>query len=119
MKKNQFLHALRFANGTAAFGEDWGGAPVLGDPKAFVVNRYESQDKQYQVGTWESSVGTWALDYSDWEYCFVLEGRFYIQPEGGERVEFSAGDTFVLEPGFKGTLEVVERTRKWYVFHNR
>lgn len=119
MERNQYLHALRFAKGTAALGEDWGGDPVSGDPLAFVVNRYESDDKQYHVGTWESSSGVWALDYRDWEYCFVLEGRFFIEPENGERVEFCAGDTFVIEPGFKGTLEVVERTRKWYVFHNR
>ncbi len=95
---------------------DWAGKAESGDPQAIIVSEYESPDGKIQTGTWESSTGTWMLDYGDWEYCHVLEGRFVITPLGGEPTEYSAGDVFVLEPGFKGTLKVLARTRKHFVY---
>jgi uncharacterized cupin superfamily protein len=38
-----------------------------------------------------------------------------IAEDGGEARTVGAGDSFVLRPGFKGTWEVVETTRKEYV----
>jgi uncharacterized protein len=35
--------------------------------------------------------------------------------DGGDPVNLRAGDSMVLRPGFKGTWEVVETTRKDYV----
>ena len=68
------------------------------------------------MGVWESSPGLWSVEYSDWEYCHILEGRCVLTPEGSEPIHLSAGDVFVIEPRFKGIWEVVERVRKYYVF---
>jgi uncharacterized cupin superfamily protein len=38
-----------------------------------------------------------------------------IEAEGGEAVTVRAGDSFILRPGFKGSWEVIETTRKEYV----
>ena len=38
-----------------------------------------------------------------------------VTEEGGEPVHLKAGDRMILRPGFKGTWEVVETTRKDYV----
>ena len=35
--------------------------------------------------------------------------------DGGEAVHLRAGDSYILRPGFKGTWEVLETTRKDYV----
>ena len=35
--------------------------------------------------------------------------------DDGEVIELTAGDRLILRPGFKGTWEVVETTRKDYV----
>ncbi len=39
-----------------------------------------------------------------------------ITPEGLEPIDVRAGDIFVVEPGMKGTWEVVETVRKYFVF---
>jgi uncharacterized cupin superfamily protein len=38
-----------------------------------------------------------------------------IAEDGGETRTVKAGDSFVLRPGFKGSWEVLETTRKEYV----
>jgi uncharacterized cupin superfamily protein len=45
----------------------------------------------------------------------LLSGHSIVTPEGAPSVHLRAGDTMVLEPGFRGTWEVVETTRKTYV----
>lgn len=39
-----------------------------------------------------------------------------ITPDGMEPIHLRAGDIFVVEPGMKGTWEVVETVRKYFVF---
>jgi len=39
-----------------------------------------------------------------------------ITPEGMAPIHLRAGDIFVVEPGMKGTWEVVETVRKYFVF---
>jgi len=110
------LHILNKANARAELDSPWPGTPLKGDPQTVTINAYSSADGKLLSGTWESSPGLWAIDYQDWEYCHLLEGRCIITPEGGKPVEITKGDVFVIEPGLKGTWEVVERVRKYYVF---
>ena len=44
------------------------------------------------------------------------EGYCVITPDGMEPIHLRAGDIFVVEPGMKGTWEVVETVRKYFVF---
>jgi len=44
------------------------------------------------------------------------EGYCIITPDGQEPIHLKAGDIFVVEPGMKGTWEVVETVRKYFVF---
>ena len=65
---------------------------------------------------YESSPGKWRISYEEWEYCRILSGRSVITDETtGEAHEVRAGDSFILRPGFRGTWEVIETTRKDYV----
>ena len=112
--KHIFLH--RKAKATAAVDAPWPGTPLSGDPHTVTLNGYESADGKRLMGIWESSPGIWKVDYKDWEYCHFLEGRCILTPKGGKPIELKAGDVFVIEPGFRGTWEVVERVRKYYVF---
>ena len=86
---------------------------ISGAPR-FRTWNLEERDGLY-AGVWESTPGAWRISYDEWEYCRILSGRSVITSEDGEAVEVGPGDGFVLRPGFKGTWEVLETTRKEYV----
>ncbi|MAY62578.1 MAG: cupin [Rhizobiales bacterium] len=86
---------------------------LSGDPK-FTTWNAEERDGLY-CGIWQATPGKWRISYDEWEYCHILSGHSVITEEGGEAVTVRAGDSFILRPGFKGTWEVLETTRKDYV----
>ena len=44
----------------------------------------------------------------------VLEGKVIITPDDGDSILLVAGDTFVVEADFKGTLEIILTVRKYF-----
>ncbi len=86
---------------------------VSGDPR-FRTWSLEERDGLY-AGVWEATPGKWRIVYDEWEYCRILEGRSVITSADGIPVEVGPGDGFILRPGFEGTWEVIETTRKEYV----
>ena len=44
----------------------------------------------------------------------VLEGKVIITPDDGDSILLVAGDTFVVETDFKGTLEIILTVRKYF-----
>ncbi|MCO5072452.1 MAG: cupin domain-containing protein [Rhizobiaceae bacterium] len=95
------------------------GAPVAdrvvaGVPKFRTWNVEEAEGGLY-AGIWEATPGKWRISYDEWEFCHILSGISVITEDGGEARTVRGGDSFVLRPGFKGTWEVVETTRKEYV----
>ncbi len=113
-QKHLFLH--RQARPAIEVDSPWPGTVISGDPHTLTMNGYASPDGKLLMGVWQSTPGLWSIDYHDWEYCHFLEGRCVITPQGGTPVELAAGDVFVIEPGLKGTWEVLETVRKYYVF---
>jgi uncharacterized protein len=87
---------------------------LSGDP-VFTTWNVEDRDGIY-CGIWESTPGTWRIAYDEWEYCRILHGRSVITDDAtGEAREVTAGDSFIIRPGFTGTWAVIETTRKDYV----
>ena len=86
---------------------------IAGDP-VFTTWNLEDRDGLY-CGVWESTPGKIRIVYEEWEYCRILSGRSIITEDGGTPQTVGPGDSFILRPGFKGTWEVVETTRKDYV----
>ena len=66
-------------------------------------------------GIWEATPGKWRIAYEEWEYCRILEGVSIIADENGNERTVRPGDGFILRPGFTGTWQVIETTRKEYV----
>ena len=61
---------------------------------------------------------TWNVEERDgleWEFCHILAGVSVIEEDGGAARIVRPGDSFLLRPGFTGSWEVVETTRKAYV----
>lgn len=102
-----------------AAGEPEAGAPaaeraISGNPTFRTWNVEEAPGGLY-AGIWEATPGKWRIAYDEWEFCHILSGVSVIAEDGGEARTVRAGDCFVLRPGFEGTWEVVETTRKEYV----
>lgn len=83
-------------------------------PGFLTWNAEEAEGGLY-AGIWEATPGKWRVEYDEWEFCHILSGISILTEEGGEAHTLKAGDSFVIRPGFKGTWEVVETTRKQYV----
>ena len=87
---------------------------ISGNPEFTTWNIEEAEGGLY-AGVWQSTPGKWRIVYEEWEYFHILEGHSVVTEEGGEPVHLRAGDSYILRPGFRGTWEVVETTRKDYV----
>ena len=90
------------------------GRVISGDPR-FATWNVEEADGGLYAGIWEATSGKWRIEYEEWEFCHILSGVSVVTEEGGAEHILRAGDAFVLRPGFKGTWEVLETTRKEYV----
>ncbi len=86
---------------------------ISGDP-VFTTWNLEEKDGLY-AGIWQSTVGKWHVSYDEWEYFRLLEGVSVLTDAEGQETRLTAGDSFIIRPGFSGTWEVVETTRKDYV----
>ncbi|RWX75778.1 cupin domain-containing protein [Neorhizobium lilium] len=87
---------------------------ISGNPTFKTWNFEEAKGALY-AGIWEATPGSWLISYDEWEYFRIVSGYSIVTEEGGEGVHLRAGDSMILRPGFKGSWEVVETTRKDYV----
>ncbi len=87
---------------------------VSGEPRTWVRNHYSDPSEQFFAGTWSSTVGKWRVNYSEHEFCHLLEGRVVLTGDDGQRWQFGAGDAWVIPAGFSGFWETVEPARKRY-----
>jgi uncharacterized cupin superfamily protein len=86
---------------------------LAGDP-VFTTWNIEERDGLF-CGIWQATPGKWRIAYDEWEYCRILSGVSVITEDDGAALTLRAGDSFVIRPGFRGTWEVLETTRKDYV----
>ena len=87
---------------------------ISGNPQFTTWNLEEREERLY-CGIWQSTPGKWRISYDEWEYCRILSGVSLINGDDGTALQVGPGDSFVLRPGFSGTWEVIETTRKEYV----
>jgi len=86
-----------------------------GAPTTWSWRLAQDDGRKVVSGIWKSEPGVWRMDYTVWEYCHIIEGECTLTPEGGEPVCLGPGDSFVCEPGLKGTWKVGQTTRKYFV----
>ena len=65
---------------------------------------------------WEKEASTFPWSYDAQETCYLLEGKVKVTPEGGDSVEFGAGDLVIFPQGMNCTWEISENVRKHYKF---
>ena len=79
---------------------------VKGEPKTQVRNYFSDPSGQFFAGTWSSSVGKWKVEYTEHEFCHLLEGRVTLTSEEGKRWQFNAGRRLGHPGGLQGHLGV-------------
>lgn len=87
---------------------------ISGEPTFTTWNLEEASGGVY-AGIWQSTPGKWRVEYDEWEYFNILDGYSILIEDGGVPIHLRPGDRQIIRPGFKGTWEVVETTRKDYV----
>ena len=65
---------------------------------------------------WEKEVSSFPWHYGEREICYLLEGKVRVEPEGGEAVEFGAGDLVTFPAGLGCKWIISEKVRKHYYF---
>ncbi|MGQ9370858.1 cupin domain-containing protein [Azospirillum sp. ST 5-10] len=109
---------LALLDPSAATPETGGPEPdriLNGNPVFTTWNAYESADGKRFAGVWSCTPGRWRIRYDEWEHCRIVSGISVVSHADGRSWTVRAGDSFVIEPGFEGTWEVVETTTKHYV----
>jgi uncharacterized cupin superfamily protein len=91
-----------------------GWVKTVGHPTMKTWVQHTSIDGSVIAGTWAATPGTWHTSYKFYEFVHLIEGKIIITAEGAEPVTLLPGDGFVVEPGFKGTWEIVEPVRKHF-----
>ncbi|MCG7625160.1 cupin domain-containing protein [Epibacterium sp. Ofav1-8] len=90
----------------------------LGDmPQSRAWKRAVHGDGVVSAGIWESDPGTWVMDYEVWEFCSIISGRCTITPENQGPAHLGPGDSFVCQPGLRGTWTVETPLRKNFVVY--
>jgi uncharacterized cupin superfamily protein len=87
---------------------------LLGAPR-FLNWEIDAQPGGLYAGVWEGTPGIWRVDYAEWEYFRILSGVSIVTEDGALPRRLTIGDSMIIRPGFKGTWEVAETTRKEYV----
>lgn len=90
---------------------------IAGAPASRTWNAYETPDGRFFSGIWEADPGIWRIEYTEAEFCHILEGESRLVDADGVASTVRKGDAFVIPPGFIGTWEVVTRTRKHYAIY--
>lgn len=88
---------------------------LKGDPEQTVYNHYNSPCGQLNAGVWEGEVGQWTVNFTEHEYCEIVQGVSVLRDNDGNAKTLRVGDRFVIPAGFRGTWEVLEACRKIYV----
>jgi uncharacterized cupin superfamily protein len=91
------------------------GKVVSGNPRTRTWVQYDNPAEKLSAGEWEASIGKWRIAYAEWEYVQVISGRCVLAGDDGTTIAAGPGDSFVIEPGFTGTWEVMETMRKRWV----
>lgn len=90
---------------------------LQGNPQQSLWLKYKDPTGQFFVGTWSSEVGKWKIQYTEEEYCELLEGSSVITDDAGNSMTVRPGDCFVVPRGFVGTWEVITPTKKNFVVY--
>jgi len=87
---------------------------ISGQPMQRLNNVFSNSKENFFCGVWSSDAGKWNIQYSEDEFCYIIEGEAIITDAQGHSETVVQGDAFVLPAGFSGTWETVGSVKKFY-----
>lgn len=90
-------------------------ALLAGEYRTQTWNHYAGENGRLYCGIWESTPGKVVINYTEWEFCHLIEGSVVITSDAGETWQLGPGSAFMIPAGFSGTWETIETVRKHYV----
>ena len=90
---------------------------ISGHPQQNIWNVYSSPDGKFHGGIWDCQAGEWQVNYSEEEYCQILEGESIIIDANGDQKTVTAGEQFIIPAGFRGVWKVPAYCKKTYVVY--
>ncbi|MBZ9709501.1 cupin domain-containing protein [Mesorhizobium sp. ESP7-2] len=89
---------------------------IEGDPRFLTWDIAQTADGGIRSGMWEVTPGAYrSIKGTTFEFCYILSGVSELIEDGKEPRRVTAGDAFVMHPGFTGVWKVIETTRKLWV----
>lgn len=87
-----------------------------GNPLLQLWAPYLSASKKVKIGVMSGEPGVnRSAKNGMLEFCYMIEGEIELTEDGCEPKRYSAGDTFFMEDGYRGTWRTIETFRKIYV----
>ncbi len=80
---------------------------------------YSDPDGAFRSGFWSSEPGKSDINYVKDELCTLLEGTVRLTAADGTVATYTAGDTFLIPKGFKGTWETLVAVRKFFATYQK
>ncbi|TCT09549.1 cupin domain-containing protein [Paralcaligenes ureilyticus] len=93
---------------------------VAGNPEQKLWPLYEDAPTGQRAGVWESEAGSWQVEISGYtEFCVLTEGSVAVVDENQTEHLLEAGDSLVMQDGFRGVWKVADRVKKYYFIVNQ
>ncbi len=79
---------------------------------------HSSPDERFMVGLWQCSRYKERVDgHPCDEITVILEGVVTVTDGDGKSQTFSAGDRFIMQKGWRGTYDVTEPLKKYFIIY--
>ena len=78
---------------------------------------YTDPSNKLCAGFWASADFSGSVNYTEDEFCTLIEGVVKLTDADGNAETYRAGDSFLIPSGFVGSWETVEPVRKFYAVH--
>jgi len=92
---------------------------LTGAPTERLNNVFTNTKENFFCGVWESTTGKWNLDYTEDEFCYLIEGKAILTDSDGHSEVLNPGDGFVIPAGYKGTWETIGSAKKFYSIYEQ
>ncbi|MFV3402688.1 MULTISPECIES: cupin domain-containing protein [Pseudomonas] len=101
----------------AQFSDALAVAKPVGDGLAHTrtAGQYDLPGVEASTGIWECTPGSFRRALKQAEYSYIISGEGSFTPDGGQPLEFCAGDTLCFPEDCQGTWVVRRTLRKSYV----